>query len=68
MGEIGLKIMMCLLGFFFGYDVWHVGSWFPQQGSNLCPLQWKRRVSTTGPPGKSLFARFGYEIYAGLIR
>ena len=24
------------------------------QGSNLHPLQWKRRVLTTGPPGKSL--------------
>ena len=23
------------------------------QGSNLCPLQWKHRVLTTGPPGKS---------------
>ena len=23
--------------------------------SSLCPLQWKRRVLTTGPPGKSLF-------------
>ena len=23
---------------------------FPNQGSNLCPLQWKLRVLTTGPP------------------
>ena len=31
------------------------GMWnFPNQGSNLCPLQWKWRVLTTGPPGKSL--------------
>ena len=22
--------------FFFGYSAWHVGSWFPNQGSNLC--------------------------------
>ena len=22
----------------------HVGSYFPNQGSNLCPLQWKHRV------------------------
>ena len=22
-----------------------LGSWFPNQGSNLCPLQWKRRVN-----------------------
>ena len=26
----------------------------PRQGSNLHPLQWKHRVLTTGPPGKSL--------------
>ena len=32
---------------------WHVGSWFHDQGLNLCPLQWKRGVLTTGPPGKS---------------
>ena len=25
----------------------------PDQGSNPCPLQWKHRVLTTGPPGKS---------------
>ena len=37
MGEIGLKIMMCLLGFFFGYDVWHVGSWFPSKGRTCAP-------------------------------
>ena len=34
--------------------MWHVGSYFPDQGSNLCPLQWKHRVSTTGRPGKAL--------------
>ena len=26
---------------------------FPNQGSNPCPLHWKRGVLTTGPPGKS---------------
>ena len=26
----------------------------PNQGSNPSPLQWKRGVLTTGPPGKSL--------------
>ena len=31
----------------------HAGSYFPDQGSNLCPLQWKSGVLTTGPPGKS---------------
>ena len=31
---------------------------FPKQGSNPCPLQWKHRVLTTGPPGKSLWGIF----------
>ena len=33
---------------------WHVGSLFPDQGSNTCPLYRKCRASTTGLPGKSL--------------
>ena len=37
----------------FGHAVRHVGSQFPHQGSNLQPLHWKRRVLTTGPPGRS---------------
>ena len=33
----------------------HVGPYSPDLGLNLCfPLQWKCRVLTTGPPGKSL--------------
>ena len=40
--------------FFFSNTEWHVGSQFPHQGSNLCPLQWKRGVLTIEPPGKSL--------------
>ena len=31
----------------------HVGSQFPDQGLNLCPLHWGGRFLTTGPPGKS---------------
>ena len=38
---------------FFGHTIWHVRSWFPNQGSNLCSLCWKLRVLTTGPLGKS---------------
>ena len=30
----------------YGYKV--VGFYFPNQGSNLCSLQWKHRVLTTG--------------------
>ena len=33
--------------------LWHVGSWFPDQGSNLIPSI-GRRIPTTGTPGKSL--------------
>ena len=43
--------------FFFsgvgGRTAWHVGSQFPDQGSNPRLLQWERRVLITGPPGKS---------------
>ena len=36
----------------FGHTTRHE-ELLPDQGSNLCPLQWKRGVLTTGPPGKS---------------
>ena len=39
--------------YFFGCTVRLVGSWFPDQGSNPCPPQWKHRVLTTGLPGNS---------------
>ena len=39
--------------FFFGHAAWLAGSYFPKQGSNPWPLQWKCRVLTTGPPGKT---------------
>ena len=31
------------LFFVFCHITWHVGSSFPNQGSNQCPLQWKHR-------------------------
>ena len=31
-----------------------MGPYFPDQGSHLCPLQWKLQVLTPGPPGNSL--------------
>ena len=34
---------------FFGHTMQN----FPNQGSNLCPPQWKHGILTTGPPGKS---------------
>ena len=41
--------------FFFFLAAMH-GMWdqIPDQGSNLCPVQWKNGFLTTGPPGKSL--------------
>ena len=39
--------------FYYCHAVWHVGSSFPNQGSNPFPLHWERRVLTSGPPGKS---------------
>ena len=35
--------------------MWHIGSQFPGQGSNPCPLQWKLRVLAIESPEKSLF-------------
>ena len=35
-----------------GYTAEHVGSEFPNQGSNPRPLRWKHGVLTTGSPGK----------------
>ena len=46
-----LFIYLFLFIYFFAAPLspWY----FPDQGSNLCPLHWKHRVLTTGPPGKS---------------
>ena len=43
---------------FFGHFTWPVGSWFPAQGSNPCPLHCKHGVLTTGLPEKSLIEYF----------
>ena len=40
---------------FFGHTAWHVGSWFPSQESNPCPLHCKCGILTTWPLGKSLW-------------
>ena len=39
---------------FLGCTAWYARSYFPNQGSNLCPLFWELGVLTTGLPGKSL--------------
>ena len=38
---------------FIGHTTQHEGSYFPHQGSNLCPLCWKHRFLTTRPLGES---------------
>ena len=53
--------------FFFGCTTRHAGSQFPNQGSNPSPLQWKRGVLTTGPPGKSPVFAFLNNCILGLF-
>ena len=49
------NVQWAIFFFFFWLNLeWHAGSYFPDQVSNPCPLQWKCRVLTTGPLGKSL--------------
>ena len=54
------RLSACVCSFFcfcflvFCHSTGLVGSWFPDQGSNPCPLQWKHRFLTTGPPGNAL--------------
>ena len=43
-----------ILGGFFWQAMQHVTSSFPDQGSNLCPLQWKHKALTTERPGNTL--------------
>ena len=46
-------LFVVVWGFFWGWGgMHHVGSQFPSQGLNLCPLYWKPGILTTGPPGK----------------
>ena len=43
---------------FFGCAAQLAGSYFPNQGLNLGPQQWKSRVLTTGLPGNVLHIHF----------
>ena len=43
----------CCLSVYFCRTSWHEGFQFSDQGLNLCPLQWKLRVLTPGPPRNS---------------
>ena len=69
----GLGFFVCLFYnfyffiFYFCHTMQHVGSLFPNQGSNLCHLQWKHGVLTTELPGKSQGPGLLYGIhYVGL--
>ena len=47
------------------------GMWdlVPQGGVDLQPLQWKHRILTTGPPGKSqYFTSFNYCFFILLLK
>ena len=43
------------------------GSYFPHQGSNPWPLQWKCRALTTGPSGNPPQELFGFIISFDLL-
>ena len=45
--EAPLFLRSIFFPLFFGCFVWHAGSSFPDQESNLCLLQWKQGVLTT---------------------
>ena len=50
-----------IIYFSFGHAAQRAKSYFPNQGLNLCPLQWKLKVLTTGPPGKSQLCPFLFQ-------
>ena len=54
---VGMKKYLNMV-FFSPHTAQHVGFQFPYQGVNPHPLQWKLRVLTTGPPGKSFIMAF----------
>ena len=43
---------MCVCVCVFCHISLHVGSYFLDQGLNMCPLYWKHGVLITGLPGK----------------
>ena len=52
------------LFFFFCSAMWLAGILVPQSGTEPWPWQWKCWVLTTGPPGKSLWVPFLFNIYS----
>ena len=61
-------LLSCLIQssfFFFACTIHLVGSYFPDQGWNLCPLQWKHGVLISRPPRNSQFFIFHVRGFAG---
>ena len=56
---VSFCVFLIIFSFFFFWPH-HVGSYFPNLISNLCPLHWEFRVLTTGRPGKSHWWPFMY--------
>ena len=56
--EANISWEFLILLLLFRHTERHVGSYFPDQGKNLCPLQWKYGILTTGLPQKSLMRIF----------
>ena len=50
--QISILMYFMHILFLVGCTARHVGSQFPNQGLNSCPLHWKHGVLTTVPPGK----------------
>ena len=51
---VNFLVLESFVLFYSGHAMQHAGSQFPDQGLNPCPLQWKRKALTAGPPGKPL--------------
>ena len=47
-----VPLPLCLSFFFFGRDVWQMGSYFLDPGWSRGPMQCRPGVLITGPPGK----------------
>ena len=61
--ELMLDLMLCcchseILIYLFIFGL--VGPYFPDQGPNLSPLQWKHGVLTIGPTGKPTILKFSF--------
>lgn len=55
-----LRLDFYLFVMYLFLAVWCVESWFPDLGSNLCPLPWKCRVFPLDHQGSSLFLLQGH--------